>query len=375
MRDDSTTILEEEPILVPGKKSKRILSCAADFFLMLFLEMILYSVFALIANNTPIAQEAGNQITALNKEAKASGLRIYNENGSAYSDSELKGIYFDHIAAYDGTGEPTDCLYRYYCVYESESKSKMDVAAYNTEILSLGKEGTLFVSAGEGKPAMLSSSFRANIVEYRKGVRDNADVVNSARALEDFYSSSYKSAWKQFAESAPYSTLLQKYTSAATKQYVFFGCLAIISYIVAGGIFYFAIPFIHGSGKAVGKRVMHLDALENDGSNLKKSSIFLRGTMEFLQGSFAIPFAALFIYGFDGFMLPFAIIGNTVLRLSLFMAFGGIIGIASLLFMLFRKDGASLSELLSGTIVCTSDVALIGAERAKREAARRAKDE
>ena len=366
---------EEEPILVPGKKSKRVLACLGDFFLMLVLEMILYSVFASIASQTPIAQEAGNQIVLLNQEAKASGLRLYDAKDNAYSDDDLKKIYLNRVASYDGEGTPNDCFYNYYCVYENETKTKMSVDAYNTEILGLGKGGCLFVSLGEGKAAMLKEDTKDSVKRYLNNEKDNADVVNAARSVEEFYTKTYETAWKDFAEKGTYAKLLQAYTNAATKQYVFFGCLALISYLVAGGVFYFLIPLIKGSGKAVGKRVMHLEPLEQDGSPLKGSSLFLRGTMEFLQGTFAIPFASFFIYGLDGFMLPFLIIQGTVFRLALFMSFGGIIGLVSLGFMIFRKDGSSLTELLSRTIVCTTDMTAIRNERDKRLAERKANDE
>ncbi len=361
---------EDGSILVPGKKSKRVLACLGDFFLMLVLEMILYSVFASIASQTPIAQEAGSQIVLLNQEAKASGLRVCDAKGVVYSDDDQKKIYLQKVASYDGENSPSDCFYNYYCVYENEEKPKMSVSSYNVEILGIGKEGCLFVSLGEEKPAMLNSESKALLKRYLNDETDNADVINEARKLESFYEENYEKAWKDFAEKGTYAKLLQSYTSAATRQYVFFGCLALISYVISGGLFYFLLPFIKKSGKAVGKRVMHLEALEQDGSSLKASSLFLRGTMEFLQGTFAIPFAAFFIYGLDGFMLPFLIAGGTVLRLSLFMAFGGIVGLVSLGFMLFRKDGASLSELLSKTVVCTTDMAEIKNEQARREAER-----
>ena len=362
---------EEEPILVPGKKSKRILACLGDFFLMLVLEMILYTVFASIASQAPIAQEAGNQIVLLNQEANSSGLRLYDAKGNAYSDDDLQEIYLSKVASYDGEGKPDDCFYNYYCVYESDSKAKMDVDAYNAEILGLGKEGCLFVSLGEGKAAMLQEGTKALVKRYLSNETDNADVVNAARSVKEFYAKTYETAWKSFAENGVYAKLLQAYTNAATKQYVFFGCLALVSYLIAGGAFYFLIPLIKGSGKAIGKRVMHLEPLESDGSPLKGTSLFLRGSLEFLQGTFAIPFAPFFIYGLDGFMLPFLIIQGTVLRLALFMAFGGIIGLVSLGFMIFRKDGSSLTELLSKTIVCTTDMAAIRNERDKRLAERK----
>ena len=364
---------EEEPILVPGKKSKRVLACLGDFFLMLVLEMILYSIFVSIASQTAIAQEAGNQIVLLNQEAKASGLRLFDPSGNAYSEDGLKGIYLNKVSSYDGENAPDDCFYNYYCVYENESKAKMGVDTYNVEILGLGQEGCLFVSLGEGKAAALNDETKAMVKRYINNEKDNADVVNAAKSVQDFYAKTYEIAWKDFAEKGTYAKLLQAYTNAATKQYVFFGCLALISYLFSGGVFYFVLPFIKGSGKAVGKRVMQLEPLEQDGSPLKDSSLFLRGTMEFLQGTFAIPFASFFIYGLDGFMLPFLIVQSTVLRLALFMVFGGLIGLVSLGFMIFRKDGASLTELISRTIVCTNDMTAIRNERDKRLAERKNK--
>ncbi len=368
MKDEAENFAtdEEEPILVPGKKSKRVLACLGDFFLMLVLEMILYSVFASIASQTPIAQEAGNQIVLLNQEAKASGLRLYDAKDDAYSDDDLKRIYLSKVASYDGEGVPSDCFYAYYCVYENEAKAKMNVHDYNLTILGLGEEGCLFVSIGEGKVATLQEETRELLTRYLNDETDNADVINAARNVEEFYEKTYEKAWKDFAEKGTYARLLQNYTSAATRQYLFFGCLALISYLVSGGIFYFLLPCIKRSGKSVGKRVMHLEPLQRDGSPLKASSLFLRGSMEFLQGSFAIPFASFFIYGLDGFMLPFLMIQGTVFRLALFLAFGGIIGIVSLGFMLFRKDGSSLTELLSKTMVCTNDMVAIRNERDKR---------
>ena len=120
---------------------------------------------------------------------------------------------------------------------------------------------------------------------------------------------------------------------------------------------------------------MHLEPLGEEGEPLKWSQIFLRGTVSFLIGSFGIPFATFFVYGLDGFMLPFALFGKTALRLSLFLAFGGILGMISIGFMIIRQDGASLSEILSHTTVFTNDVALIGTERAKIEAERAKQNE
>lgn len=357
---------EEEPLLVPGKKSKRVLACLGDFFLMLFLEMALYAIFAPIASQMPIAEEAGKQIVSLNQEAKASGLRLYDAKDNAYSDDDLKKIYLGKVASYDGSGVPDDCFYNYYCVYESEGKGKMDVDAYNSEILGLGSEGCLFVSLGEGKAAKLNEGTRALLKRYLGNEADNADAINAARSVAYFYAKAYEAAWKDFAGKGTYAKLLQNYASAATRQYVLFGCLALVAYLLAGGVFYFLAPSIKRSGKGVGKRVMHLEPLEKEGSPLKSSSLFLRGSMEFLQGTFAIPFAPFFVYGLDGFMLPFLILDGTVLRLALFMVFGGIVGIASLCFMIFRSDGASLTELLSGTIVCTNDIFEVRNERSKR---------
>ena len=366
----STLAPEEENsiILVPGKKGKRVLAELADFFLMLVLEMMVYALVALGIDHSPLGRAASEQIALLNEESQRSGLRIQDEENGIYSDEKLAETYVERVYAYDGTNEPTDSFYRYYCEYESPQKPLYSVERYNTEILELGQEGCIFESSGEGRVAVLSSTLRIFLKDYVEGERANADVVNAARTVKEFYSKKYQVAWAEFAQSTPYSDYLKAYTNAATKHYLMLGLGAIFSYILAGGVFYFLIPCIGKTGRAVGKRVMHLEPLGEEGEPLKWSQIFLRGTVSFLIGSFGIPFATFFVYGLDGFMLPFALFGMTALRLSLFLAFGGIFGMISTGFMIIRQDGASLSEILSHTTVFTNDVALIGAERAKIEA-------
>lgn len=373
----STLAPEEENsiILVPGKKGKRVLAELADFFLMLVLEMMVYALVALGIDHSPLGLAASEQIALLNEESQRSGLRIQDEENDIYSDEKLAETYVERVYAYDGTNEPTDSFYRYYCKYESPQKPLYSVERYNAEILELGQEGCIFESSGEGRVAVLSSTLRIFLKDYVEGERANADVVNAARTVKEFYSKKYQVAWAEFAQSTPYSDYLKAYTNAATKHYLMLGLGAIFSYILAGGVFYFLIPCIGKTGRAVGKRVMHLEPLGEEGEPLRWSQIFLRGTVSFLIGSFGIPFATFFVYGLDGFMLPFALFGMTALRLSLFLAFGGIFGMISTGFMIIRQDGASLSEILSHTKVFTNDVALIGAERAKIEAERAKQNE
>ena len=193
----STLAPEEENsiILVPGKKGKRVLAELADFFLMLVLEMMVYALVALGIDHSPLGRAASEQIALLNEESQRSGLRIQDEENGIYSDEKLAETYVERVYAYDGTNEPTDSFYRYYCEYESPQKPLYSVERYNTEILELGQEGCIFESSGEGRVAVLSSSLRIFLKDYVEGERANADVVNAARTVKEFYSKKYQVAW------------------------------------------------------------------------------------------------------------------------------------------------------------------------------------
>jgi uncharacterized RDD family membrane protein YckC len=368
---------DAQPLLIPGKKSLRLLAEMADMFLALIVGVFLYFGFSAAFGYYALTDEMVTTSEALRAEQLSAHLAYVNSDGTLTSKSEL--VEREITAIYDRTGEASstdeDPVYLYYSTYRKAGLYSL--ADYNTQILGLpatlseDNASTLFVydtRAEEPLKALgiLNSSTYANLQAYREKADRTQEALSAHEAVYSFCEKAYETAFVEFRESSPYLDEVYQYSSlVARRAYAATGgCLA--SYLVSASIFFLAIPLVKKKGTTIGKKVFKLEVRSPDGAPLKVWQILSRGAVELLEYVFEVPFEALLVFGFDTFALPLFVLGNTTVSLFVLAIAGLLITLVSTGFVYFSKTGQSFHDLASLTGVYTTDYAIIDAERSKR---------
>ena len=365
--------MEEEtykPTLVKGKKIRRILSELADIMLCLMLSLILFSATAGPSLDAlPISKQMSSLSIQLKDEVKRSYIEEYDEDGNQLSSSDKKEYYFASILKDDGSEDPKDFIYSFYCLYESEGKEIYDVSRYNNEILHISEEDTLFEpgSRGEDYPYIFKMELRERLKEYLRGktkVAENAEVYAKTNS---FYNETFKQMRRIFIQTEPYKSNLLKYVNLVYQRAYIISAFAIASYMLSSITMFLIIPLIKMKGTTIGKKVAKLEARGKDGEQIRASQILIRAAIQIISFIFIIPLSPFFLFGLDSFTIPFMMIGGKNITMSLFFVIGFVITLVSLAFLLISKEGFSLHGLASSTDVFTTDQALISAEEEKRK--------
>ncbi len=361
---------EEAPLYVDAKPSRRILAGLTDYFIVLFVGMIFYSLLVNIVTHGPLVANVNEEMNLVVDEQLKSYLSEETNEGRIKTPEQMKFTYASRIAAYGGSEESKDCLYRFYCLYEAEEgKDLWTVSDFNEQILKIGEQDSLFVSIGEGKPGALKEELRLPLQVYVAAEDPSqiqeAEPLNAYRTLMEFYEPAFNDAWAILMKSSPVNEHFIAYANASTIYYLALTSTALGSYILSCAIFLYLVPCIHKKGTTLGKKVMKLEPRKPDGNHVSWGSIFLRATMDLFVYSSCLPFVPMFIYGVDGFSMPLMAVGSFVVRLSSFFLFGLLFAVTTLLFTLIRKDHWSLSCMISSTKIVTTDMSLISAEREK----------
>jgi uncharacterized RDD family membrane protein YckC len=122
---------------------------------------------------------------------------------------------------------------------------------------------------------------------------------------------------------------------------------------LAASILYFVVFEYYNKGQTIGKKILKIKVLTNDNKRPSFKKIASRSIIKYnlLTGSsIIVGVIVLLLLGFTSksFYIKYAIIIQ-----SFDMAFAG----ATLLFMMFRKDGKGLHDIISGTQVCKVETA------------------
>lgn len=340
---------------VSAKNSTRIFAGIADGVLAWLLGMLFFSGLIQIVIHGDLPNQMDVDVAALKTESTASGLVLYEHDGSVESQDTRKERYIRKVVSYDATSEASDELYHYYCLYASTSKEAWEVSAFNERILKAGEEGSYFEVVAADKEAVLVDSTKDWVEAYLNGDR-TAEAINAYQGLGDFYISAHNAAWNEFCKASPYVDILSSYAQKATLFYLSIGYVHIVSYLLSGILLYYVVPLIKKKGTTLSKKALRLEPRMKDGEAIRWPAILLKGSIEILLGAWAIPLTGLFVYGFDSLTVPFIASGNFVVQLSTLFIAGIALTMASLMFALIRKDNRSLSDLAASTWVTTSDI-------------------
>lgn len=203
---DNQDEYEEPRVLLVGKTSKRILAGLCDYFLIVFVGMIFYSLLVNAIIYGPLPAKANADMALVLAEQEKSGLVERNNDGNVKNEAQMIYTYAKKQAAYDGTSLPEDAFYRYYCTYEAEEgKDIWSVERFNDEILKVGQEGSFFVAlpdeGGAPRVAKMNDEMRARLQTYVDAEKpeeiQDADIINAYQSLTDFYKTTHQVAWKE----------------------------------------------------------------------------------------------------------------------------------------------------------------------------------
>lgn len=337
---------------VDAKMGTRLLAYAADILLAWLIALIAFTAGIQILINGGLSKELGTLAKSMQDEAIASSLIHYTAEGAAETDLVRSERYVKAIYGYDGSEQPKDELFQYYCVYVSKGKEATPVSDFNKNILKIDDADSFFELHGEYavlKPANVA------LLDNYYSIDKTAEGINLHKAIVNFYSAAHDAAWKQFREAEPYVGMLNEYMAKATAYYVAIGGVHIGCYFLSSAICFLLIPAIKKRGTTFGKKILHIEPVMLDGKPITLASIFIRGAIEMLLSCFLIPLCGLFIYGFDSMTVPFLVAGPVVAQLSIFFIAGLILSIVSLVFAIARKDNRALTDLAGGTWVITAD--------------------
>ena len=378
---------DDKPILLPGKTSTRILAELADIFLTLILGIVLYSVAFLPAfGYDALNQEMLTTSKAMLQEETASYLVSQNTNGVTYSEDDLQYFWIKNYAqgnSVDQQGVSSDFLFDYYTLYRKSGL--YSTREYNEKILGLpssasGTNTSLYfafdtsASDPQNSLGVLSAEAKATLLPYY-GSEQTAESVALYQKLKAFFSSAYSAARNEFVSSEPFYSLLLSYASVFHARVNAFVGASFVSYLVSAVIFFLLIPFIGLKGMTVGKKILKLEVKNPDGSRLRVWQLLSRGAVEILEYSFLIAFMGVLNLGFDTFSLPLFSWGNWQVTMTALFIAGVLVSLASMLFLIFRKNHQSFHDFASMSFVYTSDYALIDVERHRLEKLREQSDE
>ncbi|MCQ2772263.1 MAG: RDD family protein, partial [Bacilli bacterium] len=141
----------------------------------------------------------------------------------------------------------------------------------------------------------------------------------------------------------------------------------ILSYILASIITFVVIPMIKFTGITIGKRVSKLEVADRHNGPLQWYQILIRGMVQLVEYSLFLPFAGFLSFGTDVLTMPLFNIGGNVTTMSAIVIVGAFLTVASIILSLVTSENQSLHGLASSTVVNSSDLVKINAERMRLE--------
>ena len=192
---------------VDAKMGTRLLAYAADILLAWLIALIAFTAGIQILINGGLSKELGTLAKSMQDEAIASSLIHYTAEGAAETDLVRSERYVKAIYGYDGSEQPKDELFQYYCVYVSKGKEAIPVSDFNKNILKIDDADSFFELHGEY--AVLKPENVVFLDNYYS-IDKTAEGINLHKAIVDFYSAAHDAAWKQFREAEPYVGMLNE---------------------------------------------------------------------------------------------------------------------------------------------------------------------
>lgn len=369
---------DEKPILIPATTSKRLLAELADIFLAFILGLTFYNIAALpmfgYDRDTTAINNLAQKLVA--EEVSSHLLYVDATNGS-YSASKMANKWIQNYY-YGNTisdGVNSDFLYDYYALYRKEGT--YDVKWYNVNILGLPSDLTSVNSSSFfvydtsladplSSLGILNDSTHNYLKDYY-AASQVAEVTKTYQNLASFFNTAYKSAFDEFKKSEPFAGMSNEVAALFSRRATNATAASFVSYFFSALLIFVGVPLIKFKGTTIGKKVLKINVLHEDGSSLKWWEIVSRGLVENVEFLFEVTVQGLLTFGFDCFTLPLISSASFNLPLSVLFVAGCLLTLASMLVMIFSKKHQSFHDYASRSFVFTSDYAIIAQERAKRE--------
>lgn len=128
--------------------------------------------------------------------------------------------------------------------------------------------------------------------------------------------------------------------------------LSIIVIGLAASVLYFVVFEYYNKGQTIGKKILKIKVVTNDNKRPSLGKIATRSVIKYnvlMGSSIAIGVIVLLLLGLTSKAIY---VKYSIIIQSFDMAFAG----ATFLFMLFRKDGKGIHDIISGTKVCKIEV-------------------
>lgn len=368
-------------VTVKGGKLRRFLAELADIFVSLILAMTLYGiVFQNAFGFNRYTREMASKSREMDEILVSRSLARHNAEGGIVNG---ENTFNDWIQYYVNLTESSDkfsreYLKRYYLESRVDQSVVLNQYKYNTEILglptTLGEENKseLFVyDLASADPLnsdpVLNSDVFTGICGYFAGNTDSANNVKAYKTATDFYNKAYKVALKEVTDTSEYTNLVLDFASVMWKRVYLQSAAIIISYIISSILVFIVVPMIKYTGITIGKRVVKLEVVDRNNGELKWYQILLRGMVQLVEYCLFLPFAGFLSFGPDVLTMPLFNIGGNVTTMSLVLIVGGFLTVASIILSLVTSENQSLHGLASSTVVNSSDLDKINAERIRLE--------
>lgn len=374
---ETKKIDENTPVMVRGSKMRRFLAELADLFLALILAMTLYGLaFQQLFGYKRYTAKMVEKTDEMNTILISRSLARNNVEGPVISGEDT---FTDWVNYYVNLTSETDeykkeYLKTYYIEKRHEDYAKLTQFEYNTSILGLPDSLTgdnnspFFVYDGSAidplnaDPRLNDATFAA-ISGYLAGNTDYLENATRYKQLKDFYSETYSKAAKEVTLKDDYKAIVLELADAMWTRVYLQSAAIIASYIISSIIIFILIPMIKVTGISIGKRVAKLEVVDRSGESIKWWQILIRGLVQTVVYSLFLPFAGFLEYGPDVITMPLLKIGESVVTMGSVIILGGLLSIASVIFMFVTSENQTLHDLASMTVVNSSDIVKINAER------------
>lgn len=369
---NNNVIEEKEEIHFP-KTSTRILAQLADFAITLLVSIILSTMAV-----QPMLGFIGYYQSAVNYQGELLDIAIdshliqykgvtYDSTSAAdYTSATaltldesyvlFRDAYLDPAKVINDKGTYNDNILYYYVTY-----SENTIAWLNQNILKLpatidGANTNVFFEydSGSADPLNSLSTLKASkkvlLAQFVSGEVNDA----SSTANNDFiayYKTLLTNAQEDLSKSEPYASILPLYQEAYSKTAWTSTISAFITFGVVFLVFYLLIPLLSKEKKTIGKRVMKLATINEDGSKIKWHQILFRALILMVTLSFGVVITPFFTWSFYSLSLPFISFGDFSLTLGTLYIFSGIFIVGTYVCMIATKKHQALHDLICKTVV------------------------
>lgn len=285
-------------------------------------------------------------------------LRSYDENTDKFHQAgienphEVEGIKGIYTSATD----ENDSLAYVYCHYfpklgeDSNRPIYEDDKAlefFKTNLQRTGQDLSMFDMSSEYP--VLKAENAINLYSYIVLSKKDDAYKNENTKLAAVYTACYNLNVDYFKKLTSYQELYKVYLSNYRNLILIINLDHIIAYLISA-LLVFALPvLIFRKGMSVGKRALKIALAPKEGEGLRWTQILLRATGDVILSFPAIFVTALFTTGTNSIVMPLAVIGSFSFNLIFVLFLVGILSLANVAVLYFRKDNRSLLDLIAQT--------------------------